>query len=499
MAETRILVVEDEVIVAEDIRRTLQNQGYDVPSTVTSGEDAIKNAKENNPDLALMDIFLQGEMDGIETAKQMRSLFDIPVIYLTAYSDKKILERAKITEPFGYIIKPFKERELSIAIEMALFKHKMQKELNESREWFNTTLRSISDGVITTDQKGFVKFMNPVAQFMTGWEQEEARGKLLMDVFYISGESKDSAIYLIGGETGSIKGCQAALVSRNKTKTCIDLRSSPIRDENGNFKGTVLVFRDITEQKKAEEIRIEKERLAYASQAKSEFLANMSHELRTPLNAIIGFCELMKQKVHGELTEKQEHYVDNVLTSGKFLLNLINDILDLSKVEARKVELSIEQISVPDAINEALTLISEKAAKHNVSLKMDFDPQLGLIEADRQRFKQILFNLLSNAVKFSKQEGGIVTISTKKEGEMAKISVSDTGVGIKDEDIGKLFRTFGQLDTGSSRKFEGTGLGLAISKNLVELHGGEITVESRYGAGSTFTFKLPLAAKKRTG
>ncbi len=497
MAETRILVVEDEVIVAEDIRRTLQNQGYAVPSTVTSGEDAIKKAKENNPDLALMDIFLQGEMDGIETAKQMRSL-DIPVIYLTAYSDKKILERAKITEPFGYIIKPFKERELNITIEMALFKHKMEKELYESREWFNKTLQSISDGVIATDQKGFVKFMNPVAQFMTGWGQEEARGKLLMDVLYISGENKDGTIDLIDGETGSIKGYQAALVSRNEKKTHIDLRSAPIRDENGTIRGTVLVFRDITEQKRTEEIRIEKERLAYASQAKSEFLANMSHELRTPLNAIIGFSELLVQKKAGYLNEKQERYVDNVISGSRHLLNLINDILDLSKVEARKVELSIEQISVLDTINEALTLINEKAAKHNVILNKNFDPQLDLIEADRQRFKQILFNLLSNAVKFSKQEGGIVTISTRKEGEMAKVSVSDTGVGIKDKDIAKLFKTFGQLDTGSSRKFEGTGLGLAISKNLVELHGGEITVESRYGEGSTFAFKLPLVAKKRT-
>ncbi|VVB97627.1 Methyl sulfide methyltransferase-associated sensor [uncultured archaeon] len=498
MAETRILVVEDEVIVADDIRRTLQNQGYAVPSTVTSGEDAIKKAKENNPDLALMDIFLQGKMDGIETAKIIRSLFDIPVIYLTAYSDKKILERAKITEPFGYIIKPFKERELNIAIEIALFKHKMEKELNESRKWFNTALQSISDGVIATDQKGFVKFMNPVAQFMTGWGQEEARGKLLMDVLYISDGDKNGIIDPISGGTGSTKGYRTALVSRNKTKTHIDLRSAPIREEDGTIRGTVFVFRDITEQKRTEEIRIEKERLAYASQAKSEFLANMSHELRTPLNAIIGFSELLVQKKAGYLNEKQERYVDNVISGSRHLLNLINDILDLSKVEARKVELSIEQVSVPDAINEALMLINEKAAKHNVNLNKDFDPQLDIIEADRQRFKQILFNLLSNAVKFSKEEGGTVTISTKKEGEMAKISVSDTGVGIKDEDIGKLFKTFGQLDTGGSRKLEGTGLGLAISKNLVELHGGEITVESRYGAGSTFTFKFPLAAKKQT-
>ncbi len=251
----------------------------------------------------------------------------------------------------------------------------------------------------------------------------------------------------------------------------------------------------IDDQKRAQQIQLENERLIYASKAKSEFLANMSHELRTPLNAIIGFSELLK--MGGGLNEKQEHYLDNVLTSSKFLLDLINEILDLSKVEAGRMELAIEKVSVPAMINETITLFKEKAAKNNIVLKKDLDAQLDFIEIDQQRFKQVLFNLLSNAVKFSKKEGGTVTVTSKREGNMAKFQVSDTGIGIMEEDMGKLFKAFDQLDTGISREYGGTGLGLAISKKMVELHDGKIMAESRYGIGSTFTFILPIKAKER--
>ncbi len=273
---------------------------------------------------------------------------------------------------------------------------------------------------------------------------------------------------------------------------------SPIKDSGARMVSAVtVVSTDITTRKKAEEINLENERLASASRAKSEFLANMSHELRTPLNSIIGFSDLLKQKTHGVLNEKQERYVDNVLTSSKFLLNIINDVLDLSKVEAGKIELILERISLPIVINESISLIKEKASKHKVHLEKELDPKLDFIEADQQRVKQILFNLLSNAVKFSKPEGGTITVTTRKEGDMAKISVSDMGIGIREEDMGKLFKEFSQVDSSISAKYGGTGLGLAISKKLVELHGGTITAKSMYGDGTTFTFTLPVAAGKQ--
>lgn len=234
MVQTRILVVEDEVIVADDIRRSLQNLGYDVTSIASSGEIAIKKVEENTPDLVLMDIMLQGKMDGIEAASQIKSRFDIPVVYLTAYSDEKIMERAKITEPFGYLIKPFRDREVQINIEIALYKNKIERELKESREWFYVTLKSISDAVIATDPKGCVLFMNPAAQSMTGWALEEVQGKPLKEVFnIISEKTGDNAI-------------QTILIDKSKKKIQIQESNNVIKDDRGNIIGIVIVFRKIT-------------------------------------------------------------------------------------------------------------------------------------------------------------------------------------------------------------------------------------------------------------
>ena len=274
----------------------------------------------------------------------------------------------------------------------------------------------------------------------------------------------------------------------------VEVHCYPIFDNEGNVNRVIEYTLDITDRQKIKEIRLENERLIYANGAKSEFLETMSHELRTPLNSIIGFSELMKQNTG--LNEEQRHYLDNIITSGKSLLSIIDSILDLTRIEAEKMELVIEKFDAFQALDEIIDLIKEKAAKQNVLLKKELDLQLEYIEADRIKFKQILFNLIDNAVKFSKKEGGAVTITTRKVDDMAQISVSDTGIGIREKDIGKLFHVFQQVDTGASRKYGGTGLGLTITKQLVELHGGKIRAESKFGIGSTFTFELPLHARE---
>ncbi len=257
MTERQVLIVEDDNIVVLELRDRLQSLGYAVCAVASYGEEAIEKTGEIRPALVLMDIRLKGAMDGIEAAAEIRDRFGIPVVFLTAYADEGTLQRAKATEPYGYIIKPFQERELYTAIEVALYKHEMERKLRESERWLATTLRSIGDAVIAADEKGLVTFMNPVAEALTGWEQEEALGKDLTEVFNIVNEETrtlaESPVTRALRE-GMVVGLadHSILVAEDGREILVDDSAAPIRDDKGNFIGVVLVFRDIAERKQAE-------------------------------------------------------------------------------------------------------------------------------------------------------------------------------------------------------------------------------------------------------
>jgi len=229
--------------------------------------------------------------------------------------------------------------------------------------------------------------------------------------------------------------------------------------------------------------------LTAASQHKSEFLANMSHELRTPLNAIIGFSEVLSDRMFGELNEKQEEYLKDIYASGTHLLSLINDILDLSKIEAGRMELELTDFDLPNAIENALMLVRERAGRRSIALHTSIDHRLGQIQADERKVRQVVLNLLSNAIKFT-PEGGRIDVGAVPRDGFVEISVSDTGIGIAPEDQEKVFEEFRQVGT-AAKKIEGTGLGLTLCRKFVELHGGRIWVKSELGVGSRFSFTLP--------
>jgi signal transduction histidine kinase len=239
------------------------------------------------------------------------------------------------------------------------------------------------------------------------------------------------------------------------------------------------------------EIADKSRQLEVASQHKSEFLANMSHELRTPLNAILGFSEVLAQGMFGEVNEKQTEYLHDILESGRHLLSLINDILDLSKIEAGRMELEVSEFDLPQAIQNALTLIRERALRRGIALHQVIDDQVASIRADERKIKQVLLNLLSNAIKFT-PEGGRIEVRAAPTDGMIEVSVTDTGIGIAPEDQEAVFDEFRQVGT-ADKKAEGTGLGLALSRKFIELHGGQIRVTSRVRVGSTFTFTLPVS------
>ena len=248
---------------------------------------------------------------------------------------------------------------------------------------------------------------------------------------------------------------------------------------------------EVKVEARTRELQEANRQLQTASQHKSEFLANMSHELRTPLNAIIGFSEVLLERMFGELNEKQAEFTQDILSSGRHLLSLINDILDLSKVEAGRMELRLESFNLPLAIQGAIALVRERANRHGIALSLTMDERLGDFVADERKFRQILLNLLSNAVKFT-PDGGQVGLNAVLADGCVEISVSDTGIGIAPEDREAIFEEFRQVGKDPAQKREGTGLGLALAKRFVELHGGKIGVQSEVGRGSTLTFTLPV-------
>ncbi|MCZ7355433.1 MAG: ATP-binding protein [Candidatus Methanoperedens sp.] len=393
-------------------------------------------------------------------------------------------------------------------IYLALYKSSVEEPFKEetraesklryaAEERYRYMVDNANDAIITTDLEGRITSWNRSAENILGRTVKEAMGaKLAWLTVPQDMQSEFGRIINIVMSGGIVSGFETVLQRKDGIRMNVSLTVSPLRDANNEMIGLSCIIRDITDRLQAEMIREENLRLSVTIKAKSEFLTLMSHDLGTPLNAMIGFSELLKQGIPGNLNKKQEQYVENVITSSKRMLDIINDILDLGRAETGKIDLVIEKIPVPQTIEETINLLKEKGTKHNVEMKREFDPELEFIEADRQRFKQILFNLASNAVKYSKKEGGTVTLTTKKEKDMARISVSDTGVGIKDEDMEKLFKPFEQLDLGISSTYGSTGLGLVITKKLVELHGGKIMVESKWGEGTTFTFWLPITARR---
>lgn len=269
----------------------------------------------------------------------------------------------------------------------------------------------------------------------------------------------------------------------------------------------LLAIEDITEKTRLRRELAERTRFAEkaqseaeaATRAKSDFLANMSHELRTPLNSIIGFSEVLEDELLGPLNASQREDIQYILKAGRHLLSLINDILDLSKVESGKMKLEVERVPLREMLETMLAMHREKASRHGISLDLQMEPVMGMvIEADERKLKQILFNLLSNAVKFTPDGGSVRVMAREITGAPEiEISIEDTGIGIKREDIPKLFKEFTQLDSVYDKAYEGTGLGLALTKKLVELHGGRMQVSSEFGKGSRFAFVMPVRQGRR--
>ncbi len=394
---------------------------------------------------------------------------------------------------------------------------KLDQRLRDQHFYTRSLIESNIDAIMTTDPRGIITDVNKQMEALTGCTRDELIGAPFKN-YFTDPNRAEAAINQVLNE-GNVTNYELTARARDGTLTVVSYNATTFHDRDRRLQGVFASARDMTELKRIEQALQQKNvELEEASRMKSEFLANMSHELRTPLNAIIGFSEVLRDGLIGEMSEQQRRFIGDIFSSGKHLLSLINDILDLSKVEAGQMMLDIESVQLTSLFANSLSIIREKAASRRVELAIDAK-DVDSIQADARKVKQIVYNLLSNAVKFA-TEGGQVTIHASRVPraevgelraagfgrafpladseftEFLKISVTDIGIGISQANLARLFTPFSQIDSSLSRKFEGTGLGLAMVKLLTELHGGAVAVESTVGQGSCFTVWLPFRPRE---
>jgi PAS domain S-box-containing protein len=405
---------------------------------------------------------------------------------------------------------PFGERELIVAAAHDVTQRRRnEEELRRMQSFLNSIVENIPNMIFVKDaaELRFARF-NRAGEELLGYSRDDLIGKNDYD-FFPAAEA-DTFIAVDRGvlDSGRLLDIPEEPIHTARGVRYLHTQKIPILDEEGKPQYLLGISEDITKRKLAEEAlavsnaQLHEAKIAAeaANRAKSEFLANMSHELRTPLNAIIGFSEILEDKTFGDLTPRQSKYISNILTSGRHLLQLINDILDLAKIEAGRLTLDAAPFHVAAALGDVAGIVRTLAAKKNIALNVEAAPDLPIIVADQPKFKQIMYNLLSNAIKFTPERGTItasatlITPATREEStRMVRVAVSDTGIGIRPQDQERVFGEFEQVDSSYARQQQGTGLGLALTRRLVELHGGRIWVESEgiEGKGSTFVFTIP--------
>jgi two-component system cell cycle sensor histidine kinase/response regulator CckA len=482
---TTVLVVEDEGLIALDMKHKLEQAGYSVSEIVDSADDAIASVERLQPSLVMMDIRLHGPKDGIEAAAEIRSRFNVPVIFVTAHADHATLERARITEPFGYIVKPFQTINFRAQIEMALWKHKMEQKLRVSERWFAATFQSIADALIATDRDGNVAYMNQPAADLTGWESQDATGRALADVFgacdEITGLPAAPGLYEIfdGTETGSMTRTFRLTRQGNGEPVLVEAEISANRDQGTMF-GIVVVFRDITARRALERQERQTQRLsalALMATGLGRELADSQNDMDASLKHLIEQSRGSMQRLLWDVFERSAHQQ-----------SIVQRLITLGKSDTG-------QVTTVD-INEVLTGLTEKFRKTlgvRRPLHLNLQPEILAIRTDSRNLRENLVRLIADT-RQATPEGGPVTISTittsSSEGKpVAQIVIRDTRKTVRPDAGERVFDPYYQSRSGSTNP----GFSLALVYHYVALSGGTIHVENLPGEGSAYWLNFPAA------
>lgn len=500
-----VMIVEDDGMIVAILQRRLEKMGYGIACTASSGEEALAKARKFRPAIVLMDIVLEGQMDGIEAAQKIREQLDLPVVYLTSHSDNATLERATTTSPSAYIVKPFEEGELRAAIEIGLYRHKADQQLRRMERWLVTTLRSIGDGVITTDKIGRITMLNAVAEKLTGWKQSEALGQRFEKVFKAIKEGSRKPIESPAARAlreGMIVNLEedTLLITKDRREVPVEDSAAPIRDDEEQIIGAVVVFRDGSEQRKAraaintlnleleERVQQRTKQLEAANRELEAFTYSVSHDLTGPIRAIDGFATALAEDYRDVLDTEGKRFLDLVCQNTKRMGQMVRDFLSLSRLENSpfKIQTVDMKALAKQVVDDPVMAVPREKCTISIG-------PLPAASCDPAYIRQVWENLLSNAVKYSRpRPHSLITVSGEIKNSEAIYVVKDNGVGFDPRHADKLFGVFLRLHPAD--QFEGNGVGLAIVRRIILRHGGRVWAESELDKGSAFYFSLPVTA-----
>ncbi|MDJ0388735.1 response regulator [Roseomonas sp. E05] len=481
MTPARILIVEDELIIARDLQQQLTRIAHTVIGLSVSGEEAIAIAAAERPDIVLMDLRLEGRMDGVDAARHLREAFQIPVIFLTAYADPETVRRASQAEPQGYLLKPFEDLQLFTTIELALRKHSAERRLQESERRWEATLSSIGDGVIATDGEQRITFMNPVAEALTGWEFRLAAGLPLGQVVRLrqAGELTEPTAAEDAGDV--------VLVSRPGREIHVREKRSPILDGHGRITGAVLILADMTRRREAEAaFRQAQAEMEHAARLTSmgELVASIAHEINQPLMSIsANAAALGRWLSHGPSGQAEVRAAsERILRDSGRAADIVRNILGM----ARKAAPSSRAVDVNGLVRDMLRILEGKLRQHGVALHAGLQDGLPSIQGNAVQLQQVVLNLAVNAIEAmaGMPEPALHITSCLAEDGIV-IRVEDNGPGVDSAQAEKIFDAF------YTTKPAGMGLGLLICRTIIHAHAGSLTLAPNRPSGCIFQIHLP--------